>query len=339
MRAVTIPKYGAPSVLEVRESADPTPKAGEVRVRVRAAGLNFAEVMARKGLYPDAPKPPMVVGYEVAGLVDAVGEGVTKRKVGDRVAALVRFGGHADVVCMPEAQCFVIPESMPFEEGAALPVNYLTAYHMLFQVFRVKAGDVVLVHMAAGGVGTAVLQLCRTVPGVTTIGTASAAKHDYVRGHGCDHVIDYRTKDYVQEVRAITKGRGVDVVLDALGGPDWKKGYDLLRPSGMLIAFGWANMSTGSTRNLFKVLGQLTTIPKWSPIQLMDVNKAVAGVNLGHLWGELDMLRVQGEALVELYEQGKIKPHVDEVFSFAEAAKAHAKLEDGKSVGKIVLVP
>lgn len=339
MRAVTIPKHGAPSVLEVRESKDPSPKDGEVRIRVRAAGLNFAEVMARKGLYPDAPKPPMVVGYEVAGVIDAVGAGVTRRKVGDRVAALVRFGGHADVVCAPEAQVFAIPEAMSFEEGAALPVNYLTAYHMLFQVFRVKAGDTVLVHMAAGGVGTAVLQLCRHLEGVTTIGTASAAKHDYVKSHGCDHAIDYRNKDYVEEVRALTKGRGVDVVLDALGGPDWKKGYDLLRPSGMLVAFGWANMSTGSTRNLFKVLGQLTTIPKWSPIALMDVNKAVAGVNLGHLWGEIDMLRGQGEALVQMYADGKIKPHVDEVFTFENAAKAHEKLESGKSVGKIVLVP
>jgi NADPH:quinone reductase-like Zn-dependent oxidoreductase len=339
MRAVTIPKYGAPSVLEVRESADPTPKEGEVRVRVRAAGLNFAEVMARKGLYPDAPKPPLVAGYEVAGVIDAVGTGVKERSVGQRVAALVRFGGHADVVCVPEAQTFLMPDAMTFEEGAALPVNYLTAYHMLFQVFRVKPGDKVLVHMAAGGVGTAVLQLCRNLEGVTTIGTASASKHDYVRSHGCDHVIDYRTKDYVKEVNALTNGRGVDVVLDALGGPDWKKNYDLLRPSGMLIAFGWANMSTGSTRNLFKVLGQLTTIPKWSPIGLMDANKGVAGVNLGHLWGELEMLRAQGEALVEMYAQGKIKPHVDESFSFADAAKAHEKLESGKSVGKVVLVP
>jgi NADPH:quinone reductase-like Zn-dependent oxidoreductase len=339
MRAITIPKHGAPSVLEVRESPDPTPKAGEVRVRVHAAGLNFAEVMARKGLYPDAPKPPMVVGYEVAGVIDAVGSGVQRRRVGERVAALVRFGGHADVVCAPEDQCFAIPDSMPFEEGAALPVNYLTAYHMLFQVFRVKPGDKVLVHMAAGGVGTAVLQLCKHIENVTTIGTASASKHDYVRGHGATHVIDYRTKDYVKEVRALTKDRGVDLVLDALGGPDWKKNYDLLRPSGMLIAFGWANMSTGSTRNLFKVVGQLTTIPKWSPLKLMDENKAVAGVNLGHLWGELDMLRVQGEALVQMYAEGKIKPHVDEVFSFADAAKAHEKLESGKSVGKIVLVP
>jgi synaptic vesicle membrane protein VAT-1 len=339
MRAITIPRYGGPSVLEIREHGDPTPKEGEVRVRVEAAGLNFAEIMARKGLYPDAPKPPVVVGYEVAGVIDALGPGVTERAEGERVAALVRFGGHADVICVPSAQCFVLPDAMTFAEGAALPVNYLTAYHMLFQVSRVKAGDIVLVHMAAGGVGTAVLQLCRNLHDVTTIGTASAAKHDYVRGHGCDHVIDYRSKDYVEEVRALTNGRGVDVVLDALGGADWRKGYDLLRPSGMLVAFGWANMSTGSTRNLFKVLRQLTTVPKWSPMQLMDANKAVAGVNLGHLWGEIAMIRKQGEALVALYRDGTIRPHVDEVFSFEDAARAHEKLESGKSVGKIVLTP
>jgi len=174
MQAIWITKHGGANVLEVREGPDPEPAAGEVRIKVRASGLNFAEVMARQGLYPDAPKTPCVVGYEVAGEVDAIGAGVTDVKVGDRVAAMTRFGGHASVVTAPEAQVFPMPESMSFEEGAALPVNYLTAYHMLFEIKRVRPGENVLVHMAAGGVGTAALQLCRTVEDVTTYGTCSA---------------------------------------------------------------------------------------------------------------------------------------------------------------------
>jgi NADPH:quinone reductase-like Zn-dependent oxidoreductase len=339
MRAITIPKHGGPDVLEVREVDDPTPGPGEVRVRVRAAGLNFAEVMARKGLYPDAPKTPMVVGYEVAGEVDALGEGATGFALGERVAALTRFGGHAERVVVPEAQVFRMPEAMSFEEGAALPVNYLTAHHMLFQVFRVRAGDRVLVHMAAGGVGTAVLQLGRTVPGLTTFGTASAGKHDYVRSLGCDHPIDYRSLDYAEEIRRLTDGEGVDLVLDALGGRDWKKGYRLLRPGGLLIAFGWANMSTGERRNPLHVMRELTGLPVLTPATLMNDNRGIAGVNMGHMWEFISQLRWQADRLMALYTEGVVRPHIDAVLPFAEAAEAHRRLESGKTVGKVVLVP
>ena len=133
MKAVWITKYGKPGVLEVREAPDPTPAEGEVRIRVQGCGINFAEIMARQGLYEDAPKPPMVVGYEVAGVIDALGAGVTNRTEGQRVLAMTRFGGYADTVCVPTIQSFPMPEKMSFEEGAALPVNYLTAYHMLFR--------------------------------------------------------------------------------------------------------------------------------------------------------------------------------------------------------------
>src|SRR5690348_10904235 len=172
MRGVWITKAGGPEVLAVRETPDPQPQLGEVRIAVRAAGLNFAEVMARQGLYPDAPKPPCVVGYEVAGVVDALGTGAQGPDVGRRVMALVRFGGHADTVCAPAAQVLEIPDELGFEEAAALPVNYLTAYHMLFRVANLRPQERVLVHMAAGGVGLAVLQLCATVDAVTTFGTA-----------------------------------------------------------------------------------------------------------------------------------------------------------------------
>lgn len=339
MEAIWISRYGGPEVLELRRSEDPAPGPGEVRVRVEASGLNFAEVMARQGLYPDAPKPPCIVGYEGAGVIDALGPGVEGPAEGTRVLFLSRFGGHASAVTVPSAQVVPIPEAMSFEKAAALPVTYLTAYHMLFRVARLRGGEHVLVHMAAGGVGTAALQLCRTLPGVVTYGTASAGKHDAIRAQGCDHPIDYRSQDYVKEVRRLTGGRGVDLVLDALGGPDWKKGYSLLAPAGMLIAFGLANANTGGKRRILHVISQIVRVPRFSPLALMDRNRAVAGVNLGHLFGEAEMLRGALDALMELYRAGKIDPVVGATFPFSRAADAHAELEYGKNVGKVVLTP
>jgi NADPH:quinone reductase-like Zn-dependent oxidoreductase len=332
-------RHGGGGILRVRETDDPTPREGEVRVRARLCGLNFAEVSAKKGLYPDAPKPPCVLGYEGAGVVDALGEGVREPEVGTRVLYLSRFGGHSDTVCVPAEQALPIPDAMSFEHAAALPVNYLTAYHMLFRVARIRPRERVLVHMAAGGVGTAVLQLCRTVEGVETFGTASASKHDYVRKHGCDHAIDYRTKDYVTEVRKLTDGRGVDIVLDALGGKDWRRGYDLLAPAGMIVLFGIANTNVGGGRHLLHALKVVLQIPRWSGRTLLDENKGVAGVNVGHLWNERAMLREELAALLDLYREGKIEPHVHRVFPFSQAKEAWEEIELGRNVGKVLLRP
>lgn len=339
MKAIWITKYGGPEVLQVREAEDPDPGAGEVRLRVRAAGLNFAEVMARKNLYPDAPKAPMVVGYEAAGVVDALGEGVSEPAVGTRVLCAARFGAHADTLCVPAEMTFEIPDELGFEQAAAIPVNYLTAWHLLFEVARVRSGDRVLVHMAAGGVGTAVLQLCRTVEGLTTFGTASAGKHDYVREHGCDHSIDYRSVDYAGEVRRLTGGRGVHFVFDPLGGRDWKKGYDLLEPAGLLVAFGFANMSGGSKRSMLHVVRELAGVPFHTPMGLMSDNRGLAGVNMGHLFGEVELLRGELAGVMEQVHAGRIRPHVHEAVPFSRAADAHRLLEEGRNLGKVVLVP
>jgi NADPH:quinone reductase-like Zn-dependent oxidoreductase len=341
MRAIWITKPGGPDVLEVRETPDPTPGPGQVRLKVHAAGLNFAEVMARQGLYPDAPKPPSIVGYEAAGVVDALGEGVTEPglSVGTRVMALSRFGAHADTLVVPAAQARAIPDAMTFEEAAAIPVNYLTAYHMLFRVANLRPKGKVLVHMAAGGVGIAVLQLCRTVPGVETFGTASASKHDVIRAEGCDHPIDYRNVDYAEEVRRLTGGKGVDIVLDALGGKDWKKGIELLRPAGLLIAFGFANMASGEKRNFLHVAREALGVPLFTPMGLMDKNRGVAGVNVGHLWNEMEMLGEELDAILQLYREGKIKPRVSDVVPFERAADAHRIIQERRNVGKVVLVP
>ncbi|MEZ4390061.1 MAG: medium chain dehydrogenase/reductase family protein [Polyangiales bacterium] len=337
MRALLITRHGGPEVLSVREVPDPSPAAGEVRVRVHFAGLNFSDVMARQGMYPDAPPPPCTVGYECSGVIDAVGEGVDASRVGERVIALSRFHAQAELLCVPSSQALAMPESMTFEQGAALPVVYVTAYHMLFRVSHLRPGMKVLVHMAAGGVGTAALQLCRTVPGVTTFGTASPSKHEAIRAEGCDHPIDYRSKDYAEEVLRLTDGKGVDLILDPLGGKDWKKGMRLLRPAGLLVAFGFANMSSGERRSVVHMLREGVQIPIFTPLQLMDSNRGVAGVNIGHLWGEIEMLSEELRALVELFVEGRIAPRIDAVIPLDRAAEAHARLTGRQNVGKVLL--
>jgi len=272
-------------------------------------------------------------------VVDALGPGVTTPEVGTRVLGMTRFGGQAELVCVPAVQAVPMPEAMSFEEGAALPVNYLTAYHALFRVAAVRPREKVLVHMAAGGVGLAALQLCRTVEGVETFGTASASKHGAVREQGCQHPIDYRTQDYEAEVRRLTGGRGVDVVLDPLGGKDWRKGYRLLRPAGRLVAYGFANLASGEKRDYLRLAQEMVQVPIHTPLGLMNDNRAVAGVNIGHLWGEVEMLSEELSTIVALYQRGAIKPHVDVSFPFARAADAHRHIQSRRNVGKVVLVP
>lgn len=339
LRAIWITKSGGPDALDVRETPDPEPRPGQVRIRARAAGLCFADVMAVQGLYPDAPKPPCVIGYEAAGVVDALGPGAAGPAVGSRVLALARFGGHADVVCVPAQQVREIPDTMSFEVAAAIPVNYLTAHHMLFRVAHVRPGERVLVHMAGGGVGTAVLQLCRTVDGLVIFGTASAAKHEALRAEGCTHPIDYHATDYAAEVRRLTGGEGVDVVLDPLGGGDWKKGLKLLRPCGRLVAYGFANLASGPRRNPAHVAAQLVGIPLLTPLRLMDHNRTVSGVNIGRLWGETAILAEGLDAVLALWNAGSIRPRIDGSYPFAEAAAAHRRILQRENIGKIILTP
>jgi NADPH:quinone reductase-like Zn-dependent oxidoreductase len=324
-------------VLEVREAPDPEPKGGEVRIRVRAAGINFADLMARVGLYPDAPKLPCVVGYEASGVVDRVGEGVTAFREGDRVFGMPRFGGYTDALVIRQEQVFAMPAKMTFEEAAALPVVYLTAYNMMLFTGTVRPGSSVLIHSAAGGVGIAAIQIART-RGCTIFGTASPGKHAFLRELGVQHPID-SGGDYAAAVRAIVGDRGVDLVLDPVGGPSWSSGYDLLGPCGRLVAFGLSSASSGKKRSLLHAAAQVLRVKKWSPMKLMDDNKTVAGTNMGHLFGRLDLLRPQFEALLAMYEAGQVAPRVARTFPFAEAASAHHFIHDRKAIGKVLLVP
>jgi NADPH:quinone reductase-like Zn-dependent oxidoreductase len=337
MRQIWITKAGPPEVLQVREAPDPTPTEGEVRIRVHAAGINYADLMARVGLYPDAPKVPCVVGYEVSGVVDAVGTGVTRVKEGDRVFGMPRFGGYTDTLVVKEGQAFRMPAAMSFEEAAALPVVYLTAHHMMLFTGNLRQRSSVLIHSAAGGVGLAAIELAKTRD-CEIFGIASTSKHDFLRARGCQHPIANEA-DYLAEVRALTNGRGVDLVLDPVGGKSWTLGYELLAPAGRLVCFGLSAAGSGKTRSVLHALGQVIQVKKWSPMKLMDDNRSVQGVNMGHLFGELGMLQEQFAALVGMYEAGTIKPHVDRTFKFSEAAAAHHYLHDRKAKGKVLLVP
>ena len=339
MRQVWITRIGPPEVLILREAPDPVPTQGEVLIRVRASGVNFADIMARLGLYPDAPPLPAVVGYEVAGDIAAVGNGVT-REIGEKVFAMTHFGGYSDKVCVPAAQAFPLPEGMSYEEGAAIPVNYLTAYQMLVQMGSLKSGERVLVHSAGGGVGLAAIDLCN-IHGATVFGTASASKHAFLKARGATHVIDYTAQDYEAAVKRLTGGRGVDIVLDAMGGEHWKKGYRCLAPGGRLVMFGLSSAATGKTRSLLSLFRTLIKTPFFSfpPMRLINDNKALIGVNLGHLWDETELL---GRGILQIlgwYREGKIHPTIDSRFSLAEAAAAHHYIQNRKNIGKVVLVP
>lgn len=338
MRQVWITRPGPPEVLQVKEAPDPVAEAGQVRVSVRAAGINFADLMARTGMYQDAPPIPCVVGYEVSGVIDQVGKGVQGISVGDRVLAMPKFGGYSDTVVLPAEQVFRMPDKMSFEEGAALPVVYLTAHHMMLFVGNLRKGMRVLVHSAAGGVGLAAIDIGKAF-GCEMFGAASAGKHAFLKERGCQHPID-SAKDIPSQVRAILgKESGIDLALDAVGGKSFSDSYNLLGETGRLVCFGVSSMSPGKSRSLVSALGMLIKTRRYSPLSLMMDNKSVQGVNMGHLFTRLDILKPQFESLIAMYERGEIRPYVDRTFPFAEAAQAHHYLHDRKAKGKVLLVP
>ncbi len=247
MRAVVITRHGEPEVLRVEQRPDPPVGPGEVRVAVRAAGINFADLMARAGVYPDAPSPPCVVGYEVAGEVESVAPGVESRAVGDRVIAGTRFGGYAELVSVPEDQVIPLPDSLSFEQGAAFPVNYGTAYAALVIMGGLKRGERLLIHAAAGGVGIAATQLARQI-GAEVFGTASASKHEAIRAQGVDHPIDYRNADFAAEAMRITGGIGLDLIIDASRPESTISRWNSL-PTLAMVEITPGNVSARSVRN------------------------------------------------------------------------------------------
>jgi len=339
MRQVWITRHGGPQVLQLREAPDPEPNAGEVRVRVHASGVNFADILIRIGIYPHAPKLPAVIGYEVSGVIDALGDGVKGLSAGKRVLAFTpRYGGYSEVINVPANEVLAIPERLSFEQAAAIPVNYLTAWIMLIRLGNLQQGERVLIHAAAGGVGQAALQMCRW-RGARVIGTASAIKHARLKQLGVEHSIDYRTQDFEAEVMRLTDGKGVDVVLDAVGGKSFAKSYRCLAPLGRLCVFGASGMVRGKRRNLLHVLKEWIAMPRFSPLALLQENRGVFGMTLGSLKREVATRRQMLEQILELVHEGQLDPVVDRAFSFDEAAEAHHYIQARRNFGKVLLRP
>jgi NADPH:quinone reductase-like Zn-dependent oxidoreductase len=340
MRQVWMNRKGEVDVFEIREVSRPEPGPGQVRIHVEAAGVNFADVMMRRGLYPDAPKLPAVAGYEVAGEVDAVGHGVSKDLTGTPVVAMCHFGGYSEYVCLPHRQAWPLPAGISPVAAAALPVNYLTAWQMVRVMAPVTVGDLVLIHSAAGGVGQAVIQLCR-LAGARVIGSASPAKHDGLREQGLEHLFDSREAHFAREVLEVTEGRGVDIALEPRHGRWIMESYRSLAKCGRLVLFGFSSAAVGKRSGTLSALRTLAGVPwfRMNPIRLMNDNKSVAGVNLGRMWDQQERTGDWMGELLALLADGRISPVIDTVFEFGEVGQAHRRLEDRLNVGKVILVP
>ena len=337
MRQIVTTRRGGPEVLEVRIAPVPEPGSGEVRVRTALAGVNFADVMVRLGLYPDAPSLPAVLGYELSGVIDAVGEGVPETRLGERVVALCDFGGSSEQVCLPAGRVFPVPDGVSLEAAAALPVNYLTSFIMLRVLAPVQPGDRVLVHSAAGGVGQAASQLVRLAGG-EVLASASPLKHDLLREQGCTLVFDSRERSFARRVREATGGRGCDIALEPRHGRWIMESYRALGKGGRLVLHGFASAAEGRAG----VAGALRTLAQvpWltlNPVRLMNDNKAVAGVNLGRMWDQFDRFEVWMRQLLGWLQAGDLAPTIDRIYPAEEAGAAHLRLQQRQNIGKVLL--
>jgi NADPH2:quinone reductase len=358
MKRVVVDHFGGPEVLKVVEDEDPRPGPNEVRVRVLAAGVSNTDAQLRAGSYLGVPNPPFTPGYELVGVVEELGPGCTRLRLGDRIGALTVWGADAESACVPEAGAVEVPEDLDPAEVLSLVFTYMTAYQLLHRAAKIKPGETVLVHGAAGRVGTALLELGR-VAGLRFYGTCSARDREAVERLGAV-AIDYRNEDFVAHVRALP-GRGVDVVLDGIGGRMSLRSFRALCPGGRLVVYGHADtVAHGhkSWRGWAEWYAITALVGLWG---LLDPRRHVTTYRIQRLRGNrhqvLPMsassrpLPVGGEprdpqsfredfhALLELLRRGAIHPVVAERLPLIEARRAHEMLESSASKGKLVLVP
>jgi NADPH:quinone reductase-like Zn-dependent oxidoreductase len=357
MKRVVVDHFGGPEVLRVVEDAVPRPGQGEVLVRVLAAGVSFTDALLRAGTYLGVPKPPFTPGYELVGVVEELGPGCTRLQEGDRVGALTVWGADAERACVLEANAVVVPEDLDPAEVLSLVFTYMTAYQLLHRTAKVKRGETVLVHGAAGRVGTAVLEL-GAVAGLRMYGTCSARDRAAVEHLGAV-AIDYRNEDFLARVRGLP-GNGVDVVLDGLGGALSLRSFRALRPGGRLVVYGHsATLSHGhkSWRGWIEWYAATATVGLWgllSPrrrVLAYRIQKLREGHQVLPVSGRRTALPVGGgprnpewfgedfRALLELLGRGEIHPVVAERLPLTEARRAHELLESSAAKGKLVLVP
>lgn len=339
MRAVVLTGFGGLKSVKVLKKPEPTVSEGEVLIRVKACGLNFQDLMVRQGVIDSLPKTPFILGFECAGEIEQVGEGVEKFSVGDRVVALPEFRAWAELVTVPVQYVFPIPADLSFHDAAALTMNFIVAYILLFDLGGLTPGKSLLVQSAGGGVGQAIAQLSKTVDNVTIIGVASKNKHEAIKST-IDHLLE-RGTDYASEVRKLSPD-GVDIVLDCLCGEECNRGYSLLKPMGKYVLYGSANVVTGETKSIFSAARSWWQVDKVSPIKLFDENKTLSGLNLRHLLHQQNGAPYVAkifDKVIGLWKEGKIKPVVDSTYALEDVPEAMQLMHDRKNVGKIVLDP
>jgi NADPH:quinone reductase-like Zn-dependent oxidoreductase len=342
MRKVIVHRPGGTRALVIEAGPDPTPTGDEVCVEVRAAGVNFADLVVRMGLYRSAKEYvgwPIVPGFELAGNVSAVGERVTRFAPGDRVLGITRFGGYASRICLPEAQVQTLPPGLSFAQGATFPVAFLTAWYALHELARLRKGRIVLVHSAAGGVGGALVVLAKRAGCRVIAVVGSSAKVSAVAALGADVVIDKSTEDLWRAVERAAP-QGCHVVLDANGAETLRQSYAHLCPTGRVIVYGFHSLlRRGSDRlNLWRALIGWLKVPRFDPFRMVDRNAGVLAFNLSYLFDELPLFT---EAMTELFgwlERGEIQPLPVKELPFDEVAEAHRLLHSGETIGKLALV-
>jgi NADPH:quinone reductase-like Zn-dependent oxidoreductase len=336
MKAAVLVKNGdANAAFEIREVPKPTPGTAEVLIKVVAFGLNFADVMARNGMYKEAPPLPAILGYDVAGYVEAVGAAVTSIKQGDRVVAMTRFGGYAEYAVTNASAVIEIPPHVDMAAATALATQFCTAYFAAAEMTNLHHGDKVLIQSGAGGVGSALIQFAKH-KGCEIFSTAgSKEKLAYLSSLSVQHPINYRENDFEAIIKETTNGKGVDVIFDAVGGSSVKKGFRSLAAGGRLVCFGAADMSD---KNIFGKIKAAIAFGFYHPVMLMVPSKSIIGINMLRVADEKPaVIQRCLEAVVQLTRENVFNPVAGKVFKVAEIAAAHTYLETRKSIGKVVV--
>lgn len=340
MEHIVIPNTGDASVLECREAPLPIPVKHEVRIQVAAAGVNYQDIQLRQGRLDSPLSLPITPGHEVSGVITALGPEVDKRLLGREVFALLPFGGYASEVVVPKHCLWLKPEGMSFEQAAGLPMAYLSAYHALMVMSRLKPSETILIHNIGGSQGLAMLDLAKRLSPSTIIGTANKSKHAFLYQRGVDQLVDYTSADWQEEVMTLTANQGCDLIIDPIGGEHWKKSYEALKPGGRLGMVGLAHTTQRSgNKNRLSLLKAFSNFNYFNPIRLINDNKGVFGVNIISLLKEYETLRSWMDHLLLGFEQDWVTPHTYRVLPLKDAAKAHGFLESRKNTGKIVLSP
>ena len=335
MKKVIYPRVGGVDSIEILDVEEPQASEGEVVVRIHRAGINFADLMMRQGLYGSNPDFPFTPGYEASGVIISLGKGVKGLELGDRVLAMTGFGGYSEKVSIPSSRVFKLPDSVTFDQAAAIPVTYGTAYHMLFHLGRISPGDSVLIHHAAGGVGTAVAQLCKVAGASVVIGTASAPKKEFVESIGVKFV-DRETEDFVKICKDMTGGKGVHHAIDPVGGKNLMRSYKATRRGGKVYFFGASSAVKGDKRSIISAFRMWLNTPKFNPIKMMSSNKAIFGVHMG-LLDDNSIFEGHLSALSKMLEDNEIDPIIDSIWRFERVSEAQMHMHDRKNRGKILL--